>query len=561
MHLFHRGFRRFTITFVLLFVSPLAGFAQQVPPPEALRPDETGFMLPVQAARRLGSAAFRTPNGRGWTAVTPDGTVSFEINNDPARWVVGRETKTGKIIWRNRDFDHHTSLTQPRVAEGKLRLVERTNYQCRFVWLETKTGKILQRSEFFPLPKHQYAELAVTVGPSDRWLIALQHVPVNTVGIEETETHAYLVDRDGKRKPLELGHALNDPSASFIDEKTLRAPATIDGKVVERLWDIETGKVLPQPPPARSFNSRPEPSFDPPGEATILHFSPDGKLHALFAGRVVVYDPATGKELARGEPLPAKGACCFAADGTTLAVIHGHPRSVHMESAEVFVCEALTGRTLAKIKLPAKSILGFALTADGKRLVTLTQEKLDAPARATEWDAKTGKQLATWEDKNGGGFPPFHSSTSPDGKTRVYRDEKFHSSGVRQIMVWDTTAKGGIRNVCGGYSQSVVFTDNGRQLVTLLGEGVAVWDTLRSLSTEFKSADKAFQNRLAVTPDGTLAITASNDSRLRVYNLKTGAVKQLVGHEGWIDAIAVSPDGKWLVSSSPEAPIYVWPLR
>ena len=89
-----------------------------------------------------------------------------------------------------------------------------------------------------------------------------------------------------------------------------------------------------------------------------------------------------------------------------------------------------------------------------------------------------------------------------------------------------------------------------------------MWDVARGVATgEFKSADKAFQNRLAITPDGALAVTASNDSRLRVYDLKTGAVKQLVGHEGWIDSVAVSPDGKWLASSSAEAPIFVWQLR
>jgi WD40 repeat protein len=45
------------------------------------------------------------------------------------------------------------------------------------------------------------------------------------------------------------------------------------------------------------------------------------------------------------------------------------------------------------------------------------------------------------------------------------------------------------------------------------------------------------------------------------YKLKTGTVQQLVGHEGWIDSIAISPDGKWLASSSAEAPIFIWPIK
>jgi WD40 repeat protein len=552
----------FRLTLPLLLALPLPASAQEVPLPESLRLDDSGFMLPAQAARRLGSAAFRTPNGRGWTAEAPDGAVSFEVYNDPARWLVARDTKTGKIVWRNRDFDRHTQLTHPHAAGGKLRVIEKKDYQFRFVWLDAATGKLLERSGVFTVPKHAFAASDVAAGPSDRWLIGAHYVPVNTVGVEETETHSFLIDREGKRDPIALGHALGYGSARFRDDgKLIEAADTIDGKEVVRVWDVETGTVIPAPPPAPPVQPRTEPTFDPPGEASILHFSPDGRLHALFAGRVVVYDPATGKELARGQPLPAPGACCFSADGATVAVIHGHPRSVHWKSADVFVCDALTGRTRATIKPATDHLLGFALTADGKRLVTVSHVKLDAPGLAAEWDTTTGERLATWEDATGG-YPPFHTSTSPDGRLRVYRDDKLYGSGVRQITVWDTTAKGGGRAIRGGYSQSIAFTEDGKRLVALRGDGVNVWDVARGVTTgEFKSADKAFQNRLAITPDGALAVTASNDSRLRVYDLKTGAVKQLVGHEGWIDSVAVSPDGKWLASSSAEAPIFVWRLR
>ena len=56
---------------------------------------------------------------------------------------------------------------------------------------------------------------------------------------------------------------------------------------------------------------------------------------------------------------------------------------------------------------------------------------------------------------------------------------------------------------------------------------------------------------VAFTPDSHHILTAADDSNVRLWNVETGReVRRYVGHTGWVSALAVSPDGKQLVTGS-----------
>ena len=69
-------------------------------------------------------------------------------------------------------------------------------------------------------------------------------------------------------------------------------------------------------------------------------------------------------------------------------------------------------------------------------------------------------------------------------------------------------------------------------------------------------------NGVAVTADGNLAVSASVDHTLKVWDLESGrALRTLEGHSGSVNGVAVTADGKRAVSASEDRTLKVWDLE
>ena len=84
-----------------------------------------------------------------------------------------------------------------------------------------------------------------------------------------------------------------------------------------------------------------------------------------------------------------------------------------------------------------------------------------------------------------------------------------------------------------------------------------------------KLSDRTFEaegheswiNAVAVTPDGRRCVSASGDRTLKVWDLVNGeCLHTLEGHNSWINAVAVTPDGRRCVSASGDRTPKVWDL-
>jgi WD40 repeat protein len=110
-----------------------------------------------------------------------------------------------------------------------------------------------------------------------------------------------------------------------------------------------------------------------------------------------------------------------------------------------------------------------------------------------------------------------------------------------------------VRTLAGhfGWVNAVAVTPDGKQAVSASNDQMLkVWNLRRGREV-----------RTSVTPDGKQAVSASNDQMLKVWNLKRGReVRTLVGHSGWVHAVAVTPDGKKAVSASSDRTLRVWDL-
>lgn len=67
---------------------------------------------------------------------------------------------------------------------------------------------------------------------------------------------------------------------------------------------------------------------------------------------------------------------------------------------------------------------------------------------------------------------------------------------------------------------------------------------------------------LAVSPDGRLLVTAGDDHLVRVWELAgTRLIHELPGHKDWIRSVAVSPDGRLLASGGDDRRIRLWDME
>jgi WD40 repeat protein len=70
-----------------------------------------------------------------------------------------------------------------------------------------------------------------------------------------------------------------------------------------------------------------------------------------------------------------------------------------------------------------------------------------------------------------------------------------------------------------------------------------------------------FIRAVAVTPDGRRVVSASDDRTLRLWDLGSGQmIRTLEGHRDEVSAVAVTPDGRQAVSASDDRTLRLWDL-
>jgi hypothetical protein len=66
---------------------------------------------------------------------------------------------------------------------------------------------------------------------------------------------------------------------------------------------------------------------------------------------------------------------------------------------------------------------------------------------------------------------------------------------------------------------------------------------------------------VAVTPDGRYVVSGSWDRTVRIWELATGKeVRRLIGQQGHVESVAVTPDGRYIVSGGNDATLRLWEL-
>jgi RNA polymerase sigma factor (sigma-70 family) len=306
--------------------------------------------------------------------------------------------------------------------------------------------------------------------------------------------------------------------------------ASWDGTL--RVWDAGSGKELHR--------------FPLPGGASAA-ISPDG---ALVAGGGMdkafhVWDLSTGQELFQASGLENSiMAISFGPDSKTVATI---------SSPIVRIWDIAARKELRRFVGPDKGVYSMALSADGKLLAGGCD---DHSIRL--WEAASGNELRRLE-----GHADFIYSLAfaPDGKTLA-------SAGAdrdRTIRIWNTTTGEQLRRIDGGmgWVRPIAFSPDGKQIACGGQESKALLYN-RVTGKELRhfqlpGRDDTWVMAVSFSPNGKRLVTSGSEKLIRQWDVDTGKELQpYPGHQAEIAQVAISADGRKILTAGHEGQICLW---
>ena len=103
---------------------------------------------------------------------------------------------------------------------------------------------------------------------------------------------------------------------------------------------------------------------------------------------------------------------------------------------------------------------------------------------------------------------------------------------------------------------ALMLLSNFATMVSAAGENAVGASTPATLL-----AHEGSVNSIDISPDGKLLVSASFDKTIKLWSLPDGAlIKTLEGHKDGISSVHISPDGKLLASGSGDKTIRLWSL-
>ncbi len=203
-------------------------------------------------------------------------------------------------------------------------------------------------------------------------------------------------------------------------------------------------------------------------------------------------------------------------------------------------------------------VTGLAFSPDGKTLASISYS--DNTARL--WDVATGKCLVKLDlpftEPGVREVSVYSVSFRPDGKAFA----TCHSSGA--IKLWDpATGKCMDTLQHPGWVSLIAFSPDSKCLASASDSEARIWDlaTGRPRST-FKPDQSSSSVLVAYTPERkAVLVRRSSDGQqvVTLWDVAAGTnLSTCEGHEQTVAAVALSPDGKTLVSSSIDKTMRVW---
>jgi WD40 repeat protein len=268
-----------------------------------------------------------------------------------------------------------------------------------------------------------------------------------------------------------------------------------------------------------------------------LKVSPDGSLLAVGGYREVrLLDPISGKLLGTlSGHADYVRSIAFSPDGRMLAAAGGAPQT----KGEIKIWDTQSQQLLKNLRGHNDCIYSVAWSNDGKLIATGSYDRM-----VKLWDATTGKELRNLQDHIDA---VFSVSFSPGGKLLA------SASQDRTVKIWDiATGKRlfTLSDASDGLT-SVAYSPTGDRVAAVgYDKTIYVWDLTDADGHLSQSliADEDSLLALVWSPDGKTIVTASSDGSIRFRDTNLELLGVIDRQPDWVEALAISPDGKWLAA-------------
>lgn len=144
---------------------------------------------------------------------------------------------------------------------------------------------------------------------------------------------------------------------------------------------------------------------------------------------------------------------------------------------------------------------------------------------------------------------------SPDGRYLAYTASSVTTylqdvTTGQVVEEWEVNAS---------YRPGLDFSPDGRLLAFTDAEEIVVWDLQSGMVRFTLRGHEGPVNRIDISPDGRYLVSGSDDSTLRLWDLSSGAMVYSMGQERGVANVHFSPDGSLIAGSRwDDAQLFIW---